>query len=122
SSPCLQRPIIEGSRSVEPHMPHACYNPEFPFTAATRVADRDQLLANIVSAIWDSVLGLAVLLRTGAEDLDGHPSGPTMTASLQIVGGWSGTVAATCPTALAGECAGRMLGVDQAALSPGDVA
>ena len=103
-------------------MPQARYNPEFPFTAATRAADREQLLATIVSTVWDSALGLAVLLRRGAEDLDGHPSGPTMTASLQIVGGWSGIVAATCPTALAGECAGRMLGVDPEALSPQDVA
>jgi hypothetical protein len=63
-----------------------------PFTATTRVADRGQLLATIVSTVWDSVLRLVALLRTGAEDLDGHPSGPTMTASLLIVGGWSGAV------------------------------
>jgi hypothetical protein len=50
------------------------------------------LLATIVSTVWDSVLRLVALLRTGAEDLDGHPSGPTMTASLLIVGGWSGAV------------------------------
>jgi len=116
------RPILGVTRSIEPRMPNARYNPEFPFTATTRVADRAQLLATIAGTVWDSVLGLVVLLRTGAENLDGHPSGPTMTASLLIVGGWSGAVAATCPTALAGECAGRMLGVDPAALSPQDVA
>jgi hypothetical protein len=78
------------------------YNPKFPFTGATRAADRKRLLAAIVTTIGDSVLGLALLLRSGAEDLEGHPTGPTLPASLQIVGGWTGRVAVAGPASFTG--------------------
>ena len=65
-------------------------------------------------------MGLPILLRA-PEDLDGHPGSPTLTASLQIVGAWNGTVATAGPASLAAECAGHMLGVDPHALSPRDV-
>jgi len=78
------------------------YHPKFPFTGATRAADRKRLLAAIVTTIGDSVLGLALLLRSGAEDLEGHATGPTLAASLQIVGGWTGRVAVAGPASFTG--------------------
>jgi chemotaxis protein CheX len=96
------------------------YNPEFPFTAHTRAADRELLLAGIVETVWESVLGLPILLRA-PEDLDEHPGGATLTASLRIAGAWNGTVATAGPASVAAECAGHMLGVDPHALSPRDV-
>lgn len=95
-------------------------NPEFPFTAHARSADRDLLLAGIVETVWESVLGLPILLRA-PEDLDGHPGGATLTASLQIVGAWNGAVAIAGPASLAAECAGHVLGIDPHALCPQDV-
>ncbi len=44
----------------------SCANPfnlEFPFTARTRLADRERLLSGIVETVWESVLGLPILLR-----------------------------------------------------------
>jgi chemotaxis protein CheX len=91
----------------------ARYNPEFPFSAHTRSVDREQMLAEIVRSVWESVLGLPVLLRATPENLDADPSHThTLTGAVHMTGAWQGTVAATAPLSLASECAAQMLGAD----------
>lgn len=73
-------------------------------------------LVGVVTAIWDQVLELplAELSPDAAEDLlDGRP---TMTACVNITGGWEGSVSIVATTPLAVELASRMLGVADASL------
>lgn len=101
----------------------ARYNPEFPFSASTRTVDREQMLAEIVRNVWESVPGLPLLLRATPENLDTDPTHThTLTGAVHITGAWLGTVAATCPVSLAAECAAHMLSVEAAAVPLEDVA
>jgi CheY-specific phosphatase CheX len=81
--------------------------PEYPFSPQTRAADRDRILIDIVASVWDSMLGLPILVRDGQEDLD-HGDIHTLTGTVHVTGAWQGTLAMATPIVLATECAARM--------------
>lgn len=80
---------------------------EFPFTRRRRKTDRDALLTEIVTTVWDSILGLAVAVR---DHDDAHADEPTVTGTVHIDGAWTGTVTLTGARTLAETCGRRMFG------------
>src|SRR4051794_41856043 len=62
-------------------------------------------LGQIVTDIWTSMLGFPVEARGAPVDVNGTRH---LSASVQISGGWEGTVLVSCPEALAQRVAGGM--------------
>jgi len=64
-----------------------------------------EALGQIVTDIWTSMLGFPVEARGEPMDVNGTRH---LSASVQISGGWEGTVLVSCPEALAQRVAGVM--------------
>jgi chemotaxis protein CheX len=92
------------------------------FATMARAADRERVLVQLVSSVWDSILGMAILARDDAEHLD-DPSRqvPLLTGSVRISGTWEGRVVMCVPFSLARECGAHMHGRVAAALTDDDV-
>lgn len=87
-----------------------------------RAADRERVLVQLVSSVWDSILTMAILARDDAEDLDNQSRHmPLLTGSVRISGTWEGRVVMCVPFSLARECAAHMHGRLAAALTEDDV-
>ena len=68
-------------------------------------------LGQIVADIWTSMLGFPVEARGAPIDVNGTRH---LSASVQISGGWEGTVLVSCPEALARRVAGVMFDTPEA--------
>src|SRR4051794_41759960 len=68
-------------------------------------------LGQIVTDIWTSMLGFRVEARGEPIDVNGTRH---LSASVQISGGWEGTVLVSCPEALAQRVAGVMFDTPEA--------
>jgi chemotaxis protein CheX len=87
-----------------------------------RAADRERVLIQLVSSVWDSILNMAILARDNAEDLDNQSRQmPLLTGSVRISGTWEGRVVMCVPFSLARECGAHMHGRVAAALTDDDV-
>jgi hypothetical protein len=90
---------------------HHGLSPEFPFASLLRSSDRELILVQLMTSVWETILQLPILVRnrhdddpTRARDL------PLVTGRIQITGAWEGTVAMTGPRSFAAKCAGIMHG------------
>lgn len=82
-----------------------------PFATLLRSSDRDRFIVQLVAAVWDSILGLPILLREDLPDLDAEPGRtPLLAGHVRISGAWAGIVVMCVPLALARECAALMYG------------
>jgi hypothetical protein len=85
---------------------HHAVSPEFPFASLLRSSDRERILVQLMTSVWETILQLPILARDGH---DGHEvrSGdlPLVTGRIQIAGAWEGTVAMTGPRSFAAKCA-----------------
>ncbi len=70
-----------------------------------------EALGQIVTDIWTSMLGFPVEARGEPMDVNGTRH---LSASVQISGGWEGTVLVSCPEALAQRVAGVMFDTPEA--------
>ena len=75
------------------------------------MAVTEQDIGQIVTDIWTSMLGFPVQSRSAPVDTNG---GRHLSASVQISGGWDGTVLVSCSEDLARRAAAAMFDAEQA--------
>ena len=101
---------------------HRSASPEFPFASMLRSADRELILVQLMTSVWETILQLPILAR---EDHDGDEvrSGdlPLGLGRIQITGAWEGTVAMRASRSFAAKCAGIMHGREPGALRDTEV-
>jgi chemotaxis protein CheX len=109
--------------TIPADLPDAARGPgSSSFATMARAADRERVLVQLVSSVWDSILGMAILARGDAEDLDNRSRHlPLLTGSVRISGTWEGRVVMCVPFSLARECGAHMHGRVAAALTDDDV-
>ncbi len=78
----------------------------------------ENALGDIVRNIWSVVLGLEVRPASGARAPD---AGPTLTATVDLTGGWEGSIDLRCGWTAAEKAAGAMFRCPPGKLSPADV-
>jgi hypothetical protein len=88
---------------------HHAASPDFPFASLLRSSDRERILVQLMTSVWETILQLPILAR---EDYNGNAvrSGglSLVTGRIQIAGAWEGTVAMTAPRCFAAKCAAIM--------------
>jgi CheY-specific phosphatase CheX len=97
---------------------HHGVSPEFPFASLLWSSDRERILVQLMTSVWETILQLPILVRDG-HDGDEVRSGdlPLVTGRIQIAGAWEGTVAMTASRSFAATCAGIMHGRQPEALT-----
>jgi chemotaxis protein CheX len=114
-----QTPNTDGSMT---QLPDAVARSEYPFVAQVRSVDRDKLLVQLVSSVWESMLELPILSREEQEDLDNDPRfRPALIGIVRITGAWEGAVAMSCRASFAAECGAMMFRKNPAELDPSEV-
>ncbi|HTG46460.1 MAG TPA: chemotaxis protein CheX [Actinomycetota bacterium] len=68
-------------------------------------------IGQIVTDIWTTMLGFPVASRSDPVDVNGDRN---LSASVQISGGWDGTVLVSCPEQLARRAAAAMFDAEEA--------
>jgi hypothetical protein len=101
---------------------HHGVSSEFPFASLLRSSDRELILVQLMTSVWETILQLPILARDG-HDGDQVRSGdlPLVAGRIQITGAWEGTVAMTGPRSFAAKCAGIMHGQEPEALTEAEV-
>ena len=98
------------SHSFPPH-----YDPQHPYSSLLREYDREKLLTDLVTNVWKTSLGLVlVMVEDPPEETPGLT---TRTAVVHLGGEFRGSVALTASTAMADECAAKMLDAAPGSLS-----
>ena len=80
----------------------------------------EHALAEIVTTVWDSVLGLAVVQDDGFQVSGAHPE-HTFAGVVQIQGAWDGAVAVQCSDHLARQAAMTMFNMTESEVSISDL-
>jgi chemotaxis phosphatase CheX-like protein len=101
---------------------HRAVSPEFPFASLLRSSDRERILVQLMTSVWETILQLPILPREG-HDGDEVRSGdlPLVAGRIQIAGAWEGTFAMTGPRSFAAKCAASMHGREPQALTEAEV-
>lgn len=93
---------------------------EHPFSGLTRTADRERILIDILSLVWDSTLDLPIsLCEPDAQDVP--DTGRVIIGAIQVTGAWPCTLAVAASAELAAVCAERFYGKPADTLPPEDV-
>jgi chemotaxis protein CheX len=97
-------------------------NAEFAFAGRMRASDREQLLAQVMASVWDTMLELPLLVRPTDQAEDFNPGcGPVVSGSIGIAGSWEGRVTLVAPRTFAAKCTALMLECPVEGLSDADV-
>jgi chemotaxis protein CheX len=93
---------------------------EHPFSGLTRTADRERILIDILTLVWDSTLELPISLRE-SDGKEAAETGPVVIGSIQVTGAWPCTLAIAASAELAAVCAERFYGRPASELPEADV-
>jgi hypothetical protein len=91
--------------SIDHH--HAAAS-EFPFASLLRSSDRERILVQLMTSVWETILQLPILAREDHDGDEGRSGDLLVTGRIQIAGAWEGTVAMTGPRSFAAKCAAIM--------------
>jgi Chemotaxis phosphatase CheX len=101
---------------------HHAVSSEFPFASLLRSSDRERILVQLMTSVWETILQLPILPRDGHEGNEVRSGDlPLLTGRIQIAGAWEGTVAMTGPRSFAAKCAAIMHGREPEALTEAEV-
>jgi hypothetical protein len=101
---------------------HHTRSPEFPFASLLRSSDRQRILVQLMTSVWETILQLPLLARGGhyGEEVRSGDL-PLLTGRIQITGDWEGTIAMTGPRSFATKCAAIMHGREAESLTEAEV-